>query len=357
MDLFPVPVAQEVPVARRAPKEESGRGATEAVEDLRQMLLEMRSELRELLPNRQSAAPLPALTLADVVAEWLPRKLQEIAAPETFEGRVRLHILPALGRHTRETLLPLHVEDMMKGMLKAGLARQTVNHVRDAGRQLIDWALKNKRWGGENPFTETPKLKIKWVKETLRLDEAAKLLRFGLDTHWRPLFALALYLGPRRKTIFNIRVDDVHMERKLIDFRVTKTGDPILGVPIPDLLMPFLEQALKVARGPWLFSQKNGRQMSSKSHVLNTALEDAIDRVGIKREGRAIHLTFHGLRRCSSTLHQQAGCHPWVVSKVLGHSQESLALFGNLRENMTAKSYSDFEEHFVRSELNKLKIE
>jgi integrase len=356
MDLALATASQEVLMARKAPKEESGRGAAEHVDDLRQMILELRSEIRGRLPHSTSEVPL--LTLRQISEQWLPRKLQEVAAPETFDGRVRLHILPALGNYTKEDLLPMHAEDLLKAMVKKhGFAPQTANHVRDAGRQMIAWALKNRLWSGLNPFEETPKLKTRWVRETLTREEVAKLLNYGLEVKWRPLFALALYLGPRRKTIFNVRLDDVHFQRGLIDFRITKTEEPIMGVPIPDRLRPYLEQALKDARAPWLFSQKSGKQMSSKSHVLNTALADAIDRVGVKRNGRAIHLTFHGLRRCSSTLHQQAGCHPWVVSKVLGHSQESLALFGNLRENMTAKSYSDFEEHFIRSELNKLSIE
>lgn len=356
MDLPLALFSQEVPVARRAPKEESGRDvrAREPVEDLRQMILELRSELRDRLP---AETPSGVRTLSQISAEWLPRKLKKVAAPDTFEGRVRLHILPTLGERTHKTLLQSDVEDLMDAMVEGGFAPQTANHVRDAGRQMVAWAAKNRLWAGPNPFEETPKLKARWVRETLTREEAARLLRYGLEVKWRPLFALALYLGPRRKTIFHIRMEDVNPERKLIDFRVTKTGDPVLAVPIPDRLMPYLEQAMKDARAPWLFSQKNGRQMSSKSHVLNSALADAVDRVGVKRQGRAIHLTFHGLRRCSSTLHQQALCHPWVVSKVLGHSQESLALFGNLRENMTAKSYSDFEEHFIRSELNKLSLE
>lgn len=356
MDLLSDFVGEEAPVARNVPKEESGPGVqtSRSVDDLRQMILELRSEIRGRLPSQPVTE---VKTLRDIASEWLPRKLRKVAAPETFDGRVRLHILPALGHHTFETLLQSDVEDLLDGMIAKGLAPQTANHVRDAGRQLVAWALKNKLWGGPNPFEETAKLKTRWVRETLTREEAAKLLGYGLDNRWRPLFALALYLGPRRKTIFNVRLDDVNLGRRLIDFRITKTGEPIMGVPIPDRLMPYLEQAIKDARAPFLFSQRNGRQMSSKSHVLNTALADAIDRVGIKRQGRAIHLTFHGLRRCSSTLHQQALCHPWVVSKVLGHSQESLALFGNLRENMTAKSYSDFEEHFIRSELNKLSIE
>lgn len=344
-------------MVRRAKREESKREvrAVEPVEDLRQMILQLRAEIRDRLPNQTSVLP---HTLKELSEIWLPRKLKKIAAPETFEGRVRLHILPALGHHTHETLLQAHVEDMMDAMVEQEYAPQTANHVREAGRQMVAWGLKNAAWLGSNPFADTPKLDVpNEIKETLTREEAVTLLRYGIAPKWRSLFRVALYMGQRRKTIFHLRPNDISTANKLIDFRITKTGKPILNVPIPDRLFPHLQKAMSEARGEWLFSQRNGNQMSGKSHVLNNALEEGIHRANITRQGRLMRLTFHGLRRCSSTLHQQAGCHPWVVSKVLGHSQEGLALFGNLGENMTAQRYTNFEEEYVRRELNKLNLE
>lgn len=336
-------------MSRRAPRDESRLDAkVDSIhEDVRQLALEFRGLFK---------TDVLAQTLSALSAEWLPRKLKKIAEPDTFEGRVRIHLLPVLGHHTHATLLPVHIEDLMDGMVSEGYGPQTANHVRDAGRQLVNYAIKNRAWLGGNPFDETPKLKVpEGDGDVLSVPEAAAMLRFVV-VHRRPLFALALYLGPRRGTIINIRREDVHLDAGTIDFLKMKDGKPRRDVPIPDELAPYMRKAVDAAKGEWLFSQKDGRQMCPGSHVLNNELASALERAGVLRGTSAPRITFHGLRRCSSTLHQEAGCHPWVVSKVLGHSQKSLADFGNVVENMTAKRYTRFSEQFIRRELNRLSL-
>lgn len=315
--------------------------------DVGQMVLDLRSELRELL-NKREVEP-RALEAHSV--EWLPRKSARLASADTFAGRVR-HVLRFLGAHTHQTLLPRHIEDMMNVLLAEGLAPQTVNHVRDAGRQLVADALRNRVWDGANPFDSTPKLKVpRHAYDMPTREEAGRLLRCT-ERAYRPLVALALYLGPRRKTIFNLRPSDVDLARGVIDFRVTKTGVEVLGVPIPEELRPHLEVALADARGEWLFSRPDGRQMSAGSRLLRSVVRRAIEAADIRRGERCLRLTFRDLRGVCATLHQEAGAHPWILSKVLGHAQASLVL----QEGVTGRHYSKFSDEFARQELNRLTL-
>lgn len=321
--------------------------------DVSVMLAAVREEIRNAVAaNKQQEV---SRTLRELSAEWLPRKLRTIVAPRTFAGRVENWILPLLGEHTSATLKKKTVEAFLLDLhQKHGLSPQTVNHVRDAGRQLVDDALDNDAWFGGNPFAKAKQLKNPNVRrEVLSRDEAARLL-LNIPARWLPLFAVALYLGPRRKTLFNIRTEDVDIEHGVIHFRDTKTRRPVLDIPIPDELVPHLRQALEQSRGPWLFVTRFGEKFTGNAKALNRVLACALKGAGIcSADGVTVRaLTFRGLRRCSSTLHQEAGCHPWVVSKALGHSQASLSL----PENMTAKKYTVFSPEFVRQELNKLTL-
>jgi integrase len=310
-------------------------------------VLDIREELRGLL----APSVTEPRTLVELSIEWLPRKKRKLASADSFDGRVR-HVLRALGHHTYQTLLPRHVEDMMDALLASELSAQTVNHVRDAGRQLVADAARNRLWPGPNPFEDVPKRKVPpHAYDMPSRDETAMLLGAVEEEH-QPLVALALYLGPRRKTIFNIQPADVSLARGTMDFRVTKTGVVILGVPVPDELTPFLREAMRRARGEWLFSRPDGRQLSSRSRLLRSVLSRAIARAGLRRGARLMRLTFRDLRGVCATLHQEAGAHPWVVSKVLGHSQSSLVI----AENMTARRYSKFSDEFARRELNRLSL-
>lgn len=320
--------------------------------DTAALIQELRAELRAVLyPERVKQK-----TLNQLAGAWLPRKLKAIEGPATFEGRFRNHLLPALGKHTAGTLRRADVEAFLWGLVKGGLSHQTANHVRDGGRQLVEDAIENGEWPAANPFAKAKSLFIPEREyEVLTRSEASRLLA-AFPWRWRPLFAVALYLGPRRKTIFNIRRDDVDLEQRVIRFRVTKTRRPIWRIPVPEQLLPYIKRALRDSEGEWLFTNRFGNQHRGECKTLARVLRKAFREAGIYRGDRLPAITFHGLRRCCSVLHQESGCHPWVVSRVLGHSQASLALVGSVRENMTARRYSAFSEGFIREQLNLLSL-
>ncbi len=317
--------------------------------DTRQLILDLQSEMRTLL-TPALAPEVVHKTLSVIAADFLPRKRTTLEDSGTFEGRINNHLLPALGDFTAATLKPMHIQDLMRALVVSGLSEQTANHVRDGGRQLVEFAIDNGEWPFANPFSRVAPLDLPEKDyETLTRKEAAMLLRF-IDARWRPLFALALYLGPRRGTIFALRVEDVDLAGGLIHFKKTKTGKKILGVPIPNELHPYLVEAVARAREGRVFTSRSGCVLTRDNKTLGRVLSQAMERAGIVR-----NITFHGLRRVSSSLHQEALVHPWIVSRILGHSQASLARFGNPVENMTSR-YTVFSPEFVREQLNRLSL-
>jgi integrase len=289
--------------------------------------------------------------------DFLRRKRAALSDPDTFEARLRNYTLLALGAHTANTLRPMHVEDMLNAMVADGLSPQTANHVRDGGRQLVSFAIDNGEWPGANPFAKVKPLELPEPDHVmLTKAETGALLR-NVRRFLAPLFAVAIYLGARRDTIFNIRCSDVDMGLKTIQLLKTKTGKRISNVPIPDELVPYLRDALTASYGDWLFMNRAGEKRTRDSgRALNKEIQRALRLAGILREGQPPPLTFRGLRRLSASLHQEAGAAPWVVSRILGHSQASLVAAGNPAENVTARHYSVFSEQFVRQELNKLRF-
>jgi integrase len=319
-------------------------------------LAELRRLLDERLPETK-ASP----TIAELAERWLPIKTKGMASEPSFRGRFKNYICPPhmLGLHTSETLKPLHIEEWMEALEAHGLGPQTINHCRDGLRQLIEHAIINDMWPRRNPVLDTDKLEIPdHDVDILSLDEVPRMLS-KLPPEFQPMFVLAVLLGPRRGEIFAIKTTPEHVDLKegFIAFRgsherlVTKNGKKRAGIPIPDELTPFLQKALRDTRGEYLFTTPDGKQWSRNTKVLNKLLRRALTQAGVTKR-----MTFHDLRHTSSTLHQEAHCHPWVVSKVLGHSQRGLAIFGNVGENMTAKRYTHFGADFVRQEINKLKI-
>ncbi len=321
--------------------------------DTRQLILQLQEEMRTLLRPEQR----PLRPLSDLAEDFLRRKRQALTDPATFEARLRNWVLVALGAHTAATLKPMHVEDVMRAVVGEGLSAQTANHVRDGGRQLVAFAIDNGEWPGANPFAKVRPMRLPDAEHVmLTRDETGALLRH-VRRFLAPLFAVAVYLGARRDTIFNIRCSDVDIGRKVIQLTKTKTGKRISNVPIPDELLPYLRDALAVSLGDWLFVSRVGeRRTRDSGRALNKEIQRALKAAGVLRDKVPPDITFRDLRRLSASLHQEAGAAPWVVSRVLGHSQASLVAAGNPAENMTAKHYTVFSEEFVRQELNKLRF-
>lgn len=336
-------------VARRTRRTTSGRDVRAVVLDTNQLLLDLREELRARKPVRK--------TLTELAEKFLPVKMRTLASASDFDGRMRNHILPALGARTSETLRKRDVQAFLLDLVGGGLSPQTANHVRDVGRQLVEDAIDNDEWEGSNPFARVVPFQIpEKEKDVFSRGEAKALLR-AVPWRWRPLFALALYLGPRRKTIYSLRLDDVDLVHGLIDFNDTKTRRRIKKVPIPRGLTPYLKRAVADSKGEFLFTNRNGTRHARDSKALARVLRAAMRKAGIRRQGdRLPGITFRGLRRVCSCLLQEAGCSPWVVSRVLGHSQSSLAAMGNPVENVTARAYTVFSPGFVRRQLNKLEL-
>lgn len=328
-------------------KRQAHRDARLVVEvDPNQLALFRAEMLAELRPEQRESE-----ALADIAKAWLPLKTAGMKSATDFEGRVLNHLVPSIGQHTDRTLLPMHVRAMMNELLAQGLSLQTVRHVWDAGRQCINHARKNKLWHGDNPFAEEKPDPVPAADyDSLSAEEAGRVL-LAVESFWRPLFAAKLYLGPRRSELFRLLKTDVDLLADTIRLTITKTvrRRPTLRtsiVPIPDEFRPFLVEALQ-RPGEHLFTALDGARLT-KDTKLCDVLRRALARVGLGER----RLTFHALRRVCSTNHQEAGCHPWVVSHALGHSQAAVVL----AENTTARRYTRFSQDFIRKELNRMTL-
>lgn len=335
------------------------------ISDLLEFQKHQMEQLRLALREELRAGPPPSKRVFELSADWLPRKLKGMVSDKSFEGRVRNHLLPALGHHTSATLKPKHIEEMMDRLLEdKDLSEQTVNHVRNAGLQLIADAIRNEEWRAPNPFAAVDPLALPDRDyDVFTKPEAADLLR-SVVYQWRNVFATAIYLGPRRGEIFALRRAWLDLKNKLVSFNgsherdTTKNGKRRKNIPVPEELVPYLEDALERAgRSEFVFPSADGGRLTRDTKLVDV-LKDAMTTAELleAETGEPRPITFHGLRRVSSCLHQEAGCHPWIVSKVLGHSQATLLLMGSPGENMTARRYTQFSQTYIREQLNKLSL-
>src|SRR2546430_6846222 len=130
---------------------------------------------------------------------------------------------------------------------------------------------------------------------TLRADEVPLLLAAVPDA-WRAVFAAALYTGLRKGELFGLRTSDVDLDHRTITVRrsydrETTKGGHADAIPIAEVLVPFLEEALASSSSELVFPAHDGRMRSPEADP-QKVLRTALARAGL------VDYWFHTCPRC-----------------------------------------------------------
>ncbi len=262
------------------------------------------------------------------------------------------------------------------------LAPRSINHLRGLVHVIYAKAIRRGKWTGTNPAAAVERRKVTRGKpEYLRPEEVMALI-VALDPRWRPLFATAVLTGMRKGELLGLRKTDVSLAERTImvgrsyDHDTTKGGHTDL-LPVPDLLVPWLEEALRRSPSALVFPRPDGSMHSSELAV-DEVLRRALGRAGVvtgyehicRRKGCGYrklepsadagrcptcnmklwakpvprHVRFHDLRHTTATLLLKAGVPLATVQRVLRHTDPRL----------TAMTYGHLDVSDMRAGLNGL---
>jgi integrase len=192
------------------------------------------------------------------------------------------------------------VRAFLERKAQAGLAAQTLNHLRSYLSRAFNRAIEVGRWTGKNPVAGVPNRRVPkgMVGDFLTVDEVPRVLR-ALHPRWRPLFATAVYTGLRKGEFCALRKQDVDLDAHIIVVRRSWNGDTTKGgharaVPIVADLEPWIRSASYASPSELLFphvcaTSCNGQAagcpgpggMMRKDVALESVLRRAMGRAGI----------------------------------------------------------------------------
>jgi integrase len=338
-----------------------------------QEIAELRREIRELNPATHTSESF------DVIYEWFAKRHLPKGSAESFDGRVRNHLLPNIGNLSSKTLAPEVLEDLWL-RLEKDLGPQTLNHLRNHGKRIIALATsKAKMWPASagNPFAQVALRKVpRKHRELLTPEECGELIGAASKT-FRCMFAMALYYGQRKNEILGFTRSQIDFKRRTLHLISTKTGVE-RDVPIVPEFEPLLVAQMEMTSGEYLFALdgRRRRRDDKLQERLASALCAAQVIVGFDHKCRkcghsirrltskvercpndcmkllpvsvARPIDFHGLRHICASLHRRAGCDPLIIRLLLGHVGGGLSL--------TDSVYTHFTEEQVREHLSKLSL-
>jgi integrase len=258
------------------------------------------------------------LTLAATTKNYLAR-LEQSGGKNLKVKRqhLRMHLIPAFGSKTLETISQFDVERYKRDRIAAGAAKATVNRELATLSHLfttaLEWRLIDRLPVRLRRFTEDNGRII-----TLSDGELDRLLETaiaGPDPQLWLFIEIARATAMRHMEIIRIRWQDCDLVARRIFVAVAKTGSR--QQPITQHLADILkrERAMRNDQEGWVFPAR--RAGSSKGHIKNFEhqFRTAVITAGLDPK----IVTPHVLRHTAITKLVQAGVDLFTVMRISGH--------------------------------------
>jgi integrase len=297
--------------------------------------------------HERGALPVgPSPTVAAFLTQWL-EAARATVRPKTYvsyEGTVRLHLVPHLGRLQLRKLTPAQVQNVLTLKSEAGLSARSVRYVLLVLRIALGQA---ERWGlvSRNVATlvDGPRVPYRAVS-VLTPAQCRTLLEAARGDRLEALYVLTVSLGLRRGEVLGLRWSDIDLDARRLAIGAalqritgeglrlveTKTARSRRVVTLPDVCVA----ALRAHRMRQLQDEQlAGSRWVETGFVFTSGIGTPLDTDSVGRKLRRLLLDaglpavrFHDLRHSAASLLLAQGVAPRVVMDVLGHSQISVTM-------------------------------
>lgn len=314
-----------------------GKTRKEVAEKLKSLL---RDQQRNTLVSDEKQ------TVQKYLEWWLAEVASTSVRPTTAESytdKIRLHVIPEIGRVRLARLTAAQVQDLLTRKLRSGLSPRSVAYIHAILRRALGQAEK---WGlvsrnvvalVDPPRVQRPEARSMTPEEARAFLNAAKVDRL------HALFAVALAIGLRRGEVLGLHWRDIDLDKGTLRVRTSLVrlgGTMVLSepksarsrrtIPLPSSSLTALrEHRLRqveerlAAGNLW---QESGLVFTThvgtfiEPRTVGRAFERICERARIGRW----HL--HELRHTCASLLLAQNIHPRVVMEVLGHSGITLTM-------------------------------
>ncbi len=285
------------------------------------------------------------------VGEWLDKWLDEKQiggirekTVDRYEGIIRLHVNPGLGRVELAKLSPIHIKDLELELIKGGMDPKGVEAVHNVLTAAMDLAMKMELIGRNPARLVTPPKSPKkraFVPEVSQVHALLATAERSGHPLW-PAVHLAAYTGLRRGEISGLEWRHVDLDDACLSvvqsLVVTAHGVKMeppktesgereieLDAETVGVLRDHRARQLDLATAlgvdlPYMVFPKRG----STDWCRPTVLGRMVSRLAIR--ANCPEVTLHSLRHFHATMLLQSGQNPAVVAERLGHSSAAITL-------------------------------
>src|SRR6266581_8761767 len=315
---------------------------------------EVQEQLKPAVHQQQEGTLItaPQQTLKQYLEYWLEEVHRQSIRDRTYERYeqiVRLHLVPVLGHHPLQKLMPQHLQSFYNKKLKEGLSTTTVisfhNVLHKALKHAVRWNLVSRN---VCDMVSPPRRKHFEI-QPLNLEQVQQFLAAVRGHPQEALFILALATGMRRGELLGLKWQDIDFEQGVLQIRrilsripgklpgkgyveaEPKTDRGRRSIVLPAFTIEVLGQHRLKQREAKL---KAGSVWQDHDYVFCTSIgthlnptRDALDELkSLLKEAGLPDIRFHDLRHSSATMLLGMKVHPKIVQEILGHSQINITM-------------------------------
>lgn len=332
---------------------------------------EAQKKIQQALRDIDNGLPIASerQTVEQYLLAWLTdiKHQLKVSSFHRYDNQMRLHVIPALGRHLLSKLTPQQVQAFYSQKIESGLSTTTVRHI----HLIFHRALKDAVRMGliQRNVTEMirPPRKRKVEMRTLDARQVGLFFEAAAEERLEALFVLAVTTGMRQGELLGLRWQDIDLEKAVVHVRQAlyiSRGQILLTEPktehsrrmihLPRVALyalrkyriRYLQEAM--AFGPeWnskynlAFPTTTGNPIRA-AHMVDLPFHRILEHAGLPR------IRFHDLRHTAATLMLEQGVNPKMVSEMLGHSDVTitLSIYGHVTPRMHEKAMEVFDTLF-----------
>jgi integrase len=310
---------------------------------------EVEDRIRAVLNNRDEGLPPPTRSLqtGKFLDKWLTAVRPSIR-PSTYvsyEGVVRLHIAPAIGRVTLDKLTVDDIARLLRDkQAEERLSSRSIRYVLFVLRIALNKAV---RWGivarNVASLVDPPRVTHRDVR-VLSPEETSRLLNAARGNQFESLIVLALSTGVRLGEALAVKWTDVDLDRRQMRIdkalqRITGQGQVLSETKTRrsrrTIVLPVVAAEALRRRKVEQRDQRRafGRGWRDDGFVFTSSTGGPIDSRNVQRSFRRMvrkaklpQMRFHDLRHSCASLLLTQGVAPRVVMETLGHSRISVTM-------------------------------
>jgi integrase len=314
------------------------------------------------------------MTVTTFLSRWLESVAADRVRPSTlaaYQSHVSNHITPSIGRVKLVKLGALHVEDMMAGMVGAGLSASTANRVRATLRNALESAVKWRYVNHNAAALAGPRKERRERVQPLTPEQMDLFLEYTHHHRYGPLFAFAAYTGLRAGELLALRWRDLDLDDETMHVRHGLTKDYGSGrlndpkTPESRRVLKLSDAALEaLARQRVRIDQWRalaGERWAEHDLVFPNTLGGYGDNPKITRalqlllaEAGLPRQRLHDLRHYYATTQLAEGAGIYDVSAMLGHSQITLTAdtYGHLTRKLSENAAKRIDNSWKRTKVS-----